>query len=487
MPIKFFNTLTRKKVAFKPLKKGQVSMYNCGPTLYSYAHIGNFRSYIFADTLRRFLEFRGFKVFQVMNLTDVDDKSIRDSRREGRTLKQFTDRYAKEFFEDIKTINILPARSYPRATENIKDIVDFIKALLKKGHAYTSDDGIYFKIKSFPSYGKLSHITLKGLKAGARVKQDEYDKESAGDFALWKFWDDKDGDVYWETELGKGRPGWHIECSVMSTKSLGKTFDIHTGGVDLVFPHHENEIAQSEACTGRPPARYWLHNEHLLVNNKKMSKSLGNFFTLRDLLKKGHDPMGIRYLLLSAHYRTKLNFTDKNLKSAENTVNKLRSFVQSVADYKSKSKPNSDLKKILDRARKGFETRLDDDLNMPEALPFMFDLITKIKPLLSEKTLSITDVREVYKTMMDFDSVLGLGLDSVVREHIFEEITIGDRDFKIAYTGVKPSSPLKTLVVQREAYRLQKNWKKADQIREKLKKRGIEIEDTESGVKLKKV
>jgi cysteinyl-tRNA synthetase len=273
----------------------------------------------------------------------------------------------------------------------------------------------------------------------------------------------------------------------MSTRALGKTFDIHTGGVDLIFPHHENETSQSEACTGKSPARYWLHNEHLLVNNRKMSKSLGNFFTLRDLLKKGHDPMGIRYLLLSAHYRTKLNFTEKNLKASEKTVDKLRTFVQSVADYKSKSNPNPGLKKILDFSKKGFISKLDDDLNMPEALPFMFGLISGVNPLLSKKTLSISDVREVYKTMMDFDSILGLGLDSVVREHIFEEITIGDRDFKIAYSGIKPSSPLKTLVVEREAYRLQKNWKKADQIREKLRKRGIEIEDTDSGVKLKKV
>ena len=294
-------------------------------------------------------------------------------------------------------------------------------------------------------------------------------------------------DVYWETSLGKGRPGWHIECSVMSTKALGKTFDIHTGGVDLIFPHHENEIAQSQACTGKPLARYWLHNEHLLVEGRKMSKSLGNFFTLRDLLKKGRDPMGIRYLLLSAHYRTKMNFTEKNLKAAEATVSRLREFVQKVADYRSKSKPNPKLKKVLGNARKGFESRLDDDLNMPEALPFMFDMIARVRPMLSEKSLSMSGIREVYRTMMDFDSILGLGLDSVVREHMFEEITIGDRDFRIEYSGLKPSSPLKTLVVQRESYRLARDWKNADQIREKLRKRGIEIEDTEDGVKLKKV
>ncbi|MEM7819165.1 MAG: cysteine--tRNA ligase, partial [Candidatus Aenigmatarchaeota archaeon] len=291
MVLKLFNTLTRKKEVFKPIKKNEVRMYTCGPTVYDFAHIGNFRTYVWQDILKRWLLFKGFKVKHVMNLTDIDDKTIKGAREQGISLREFTEKYIKAFFEDSKTLNLLPADVYPRATEHIREIVELIKILIEKGYAYKGEDGsIYYDISKFKDYGKLSKLKIKELKAGARVKSDSYTKEEAYDFALWKAWDPEDGEVFFETEIGKGRPGWHIECSAMSMKYLGETFDIHTGGVDLIFPHHENEIAQSEAATGKKFVNYWLHAEHLIVEGRKMSKSLGNFYTLRDLLAKGYDP-----------------------------------------------------------------------------------------------------------------------------------------------------------------------------------------------------
>ncbi|RKY00887.1 MAG: cysteine--tRNA ligase, partial [Spirochaetes bacterium] len=372
----------------------------------------------------------------------------------------------------------------PRATEHIEEIVEFVKVLMEKGFAYRSEDGIYFSIRKFPDYGKLSGINVKNLKAGARVKQDEYDKEHAHDFALWKFWDEEDGDVYWETDIGKGRPGWHIECSVMSTKYLGETFDIHTGGVDLIFPHHENEIAQSEAKTGKPFVRYWLHNEHLLVEGRKMSKSLGNFFTLRDLLAKGYEPMAIRYLLLSAHYRAKLNFTEKALKSAENTVKSLKRFVQDILDYRHEGNNNPEVDRIIEKARRGFETSLDDDLNMPEALPFVFEMISEINTFLSRKEMSTEDAKRVYRLMLRFDSVLGLGLDKISKTHAEKIVDIDGEKYTISYHDVKPDKEIEKLVIEREKYRRMKAWKEADEIRDRLRKKGIILEDVKGGVKV---
>ncbi len=483
MPLVFYNTLTKKKERFRPRRDREVRMYNCGPTVYDYAHIGNFRSYVFADTLRRYLEHRNYKVLQVMNLTDVDDKTIRGARREGLTLREYTDRYAKAFFEDIKALNILPAKSYPRATEMIQEMVEFIKVLIKKGHAYRGEDGIYFDISSFPSYGKLSGIEIKNLKAGARVRQDEYDKENAQDFALWKFWDENDGDVYWETEFGKGRPGWHIECSVMSMKELG-TLDIHTGGVDLIFPHHENEIAQSEAFLGKPFVKYWMHNEHLLVEGRKMSKSLGNFFTLRDLLKKGHDPMAIRYLLLSAHYRAKLNFTENALRSAENTVNRLRRFVEDLSFYSSKRKNNPAIEKAIRKAFQGFERAMDDDLNVPEALPFLFDFVSEVTSLMNSGEMSSADARKAYEAMMDFNFILGLDLNRIAREAKRESVMLGGREFRIRYSGIEIDEEIKQKIIERERFRLSRQWKEADRIRESLRRKGIVLEDEDNGVKV---
>src|SRR3989338_8353872 len=316
MPLKLYNTLTRKKEVFKPIKDKIVNLYTCGPTIYDYAHIGNFRAYICSDILKRYLKYKGFKVKHIMNITDVDDKTIKGANQQKISLKDYTKKYEKIFFEDIEALNIDKADVFPKATEHIKEMIDLVKKLLKNGIAYKSEDGsIYYDISKFKDYGKLSHTKIKELKEGARVNQDSYEKESANDFALWKAYHEEDGNIFWQTEIGKGRPGWHIECSAMSMKYLGSHFDIHAGGVDLVFPHHENEIAQSEAFTGKKFVNYWFHNEHLLVDGRKMSKSLGNYYTLRDLLTKNYNPKAIRYLLLSTHYRQQLNFLKKNLKT----------------------------------------------------------------------------------------------------------------------------------------------------------------------------
>ena len=467
MPVKFYNTLSRKKEIFKPIKEKEVRIYSCGPTPYNYAHIGNFRSYVFADLLRRYLEWKGFKVKQVMNLTDVDDKTIRNSRKEGVPLSQFTDKYIKAFFDDIRTLNIKLATLYPKATEHIKEMVALVQLLEKKGYAYKGNDGIYFSIQKFRDYGRLSGTSLEGLKAGARVRQDEYDKAKAGDFALWKFWDKEDGDVFWETGLGKGRPGWHIECSAMSMKYLGITFDIHTGGVDLIFPHHENEIAQSEGATGKRFVNYWMHNEHLLVDGQKMAKSLGNFFTLRDLLAKGHSPKAIRYLLLSAHYRAKLNFTSEAMKSAEETVKGLENFVAGMRTVNG-GRDNPEINKAISSAKKGFESSLDDDLNTPLALKSVFEMMKEINRI---GPASERDAKLVLDAVYEMDKVLGLGLSEMG---------------KVWHSPEEAEPHARELIAKREEYRKAKKWKDADSIRDSLRKKGIIVEDSEKGPRWKK-
>ena len=442
--MKLYNTLSKKKENFKPIKGKNVGMYTCGPTVYDYAHIGNFRAYVIADVLRRYLEFKGFRVKQVMNITDVDDKTIKGSQSEKVSLKKFTSKYTKSFFEDLKKLNISKAAFYPKATENISGMVSMIEKLLKKGYAYKTGDGIYFKVSKFKGYGKLAGLDMSKLKAGARVKQDEYEKEALNDFALWKFWDKKDGKVFWDVKIGKGRPGWHIECSVMSSKYLGKHFDIHTGGIDLVFPHHTNEIAQSEAVNNCKFVNYWVHNEWLLVNGKKMSKSLGNFFTLRDLISKGYDATAIRYLLMSGHYRQSLNFTLGELDSVKKSLDKLCS---KILEFK-KSK---DKKGSISNYVKDFSDALDDDLNMPQALAVVWKLVKN------------SDVGSglKYKVLLDFDKVLGLGLDKVKK--------------------VKLSSDVLGLIKKRDKARKEKDWKESDRIRNILVKKGVKVSDSASG------
>jgi cysteinyl-tRNA synthetase len=460
----FFNTLTRKKEKFVPLEKGKVKMYTCGPTVYDFAHIGNFRAFIFEDLLRRWLEYRGFKVVQVMNLTDVDDRTIAASQREGIPLKEHTARYIQAFFEDLKTLNIEKAEYYPRATEHVPEMIALIKKLMKKSYAYRGEDGsIYYKISKFKNYGKLSKIKVKDLKVGARVKVDEYGKEEAQDFALWKAWDEADGDVFYETEIGKGRPGWHIECSAMSMKYLGETLDIHTGGVDNLFPHHENEIAQSEAATGKKFVHYWMHNEHLLVEGKRMAKRFGNYYTVRDLISKlGHDPRAVRYLLLSTHYRQQFNFTFEGLEAAKNAVERLVNFTYRLQDADGKGCAEK-MKQLMDRVKKGFGDAMDDDLNVGVALAALFDFVRDVNNLIDGNLLSKRESEEVYRLMMRFDKVLG-----VIGEIKKEE---------------KLPAEAEELIRKREEARKAKDWKTADQIRVQLRDMGVIIEDTTQGLR----
>jgi cysteinyl-tRNA synthetase len=459
----FFNTLTRKKEAFKPLEAGKVKMYTCGPTVYDFAHIGNFRAFLFEDLLKRWLVSRGFKVTHVMNLTDVDDKTIKGSQKQQVPLRQFTDFYVKAFFEDIKALNIQPADVYPKATDHIPEMVALIKTLMAKGYAYRGEDGsIYYAISKFPDYGKLSKIKTAELKAGARVSQDEYAKEEAQDFALWKAWTPEDGDVFWETELGKGRPGWHIECSAMSMKYLGETFDIHCGGVDNIFPHHENEIAQSEAATDKKFVNYWLHNEHLLVEGKKMAKRFGNFYTLRDLLAKGYDPIAIRYLLLSTHYRQQFNFTFEGLEAAKATVDRLRNFVRRLHDTDGKdSKGKAAV--LATKLEACFGGSMDDDLDIGTALASLFDFVREVNNLLDANMISKAEAAEVGGLIMQIDAVLGVVGEVKMQEALPAEID--------------------ALVQKREEARKAKNWKEADAIRTQLKAMGIVLEDTAQGVR----
>jgi len=459
----FFNTLTRKKEVFKPLETGKVKIYTCGPTVYDYAHIGNFRAFLFEDLLKRWLEHRGFIVKHVMNLTDIDDKTIKGSQKQQVPIRQFTDFYVKAFFEDIKALNIQLADVYPRATDLVPEMVALIKTLMVKGYAYRGEDGsVYYAISKFPDYGKLSKIKTSELKAGARVSQDEYAKEEAQDFALWKAWTPEDGNVFWETELGKGRPGWHIECSAMSMKYLGETFDIHCGGVDNMFPHHENEIAQSEAATGKKFVNYWLHNEHLLVEGKKMAKRLGNFYTLRDLLSKGFDPIAIRYLLMSTHYRQQFNFTFEGLESAKGAVDRLRNFVRRLHDTEGKDS-NGKVEVLTAKLEACFGGSMDDDLDIGIALASLFDFVREVNNLLDANTVSKDEAAQVGGLMMQIDEVLG-----VIGKVEVEEALPADID---------------RLVWKREEARKSKNWKEADEIRAQLKAMGIVLEDTAQGVR----
>ncbi|MBS3120040.1 cysteine--tRNA ligase [Candidatus Woesearchaeota archaeon] len=477
MAIHFYNTLARRKEPFMPIKDRLVGLYTCGPTVYNYAHIGNLRAYVFGDLLKRYLKYRGYKVRHVMNITDVDDKIIRDSRKENLSLKEFTKRYTDAFFEDVKTLSIQPADKYPRATQAIDGMVAMIKKLLEKGFAYRGDDGsIYYDISKFPDYGKFAHIDPDELQAGKRVKHDEYGKEKACDFALWKAWDRDDGEVFWETELGKGRPGWHIECSVMSTESLGNTFDIHAGGVDLIFPHHQNEIAQSEAATGKKFVNYWLHNEHLLADGKKMSKSLQNFYTLRDLLQKGKEPFAIRYLLLSVHYRQQLNFTMDGIDAKANELSDLKEFVLSLKAVRKRSADGDIAKGVeeaIEKTREDFEKAMDDDLNISDALAALNSFIGEVNVLLSQDRLSKKLSKDVLGFIFSLDEVLGI---------ISKEV----RDAEVISPGDELSKPLTKLVQEREDARKAKDFGRADQLREKIRKEGFDIVDTAKGPVLRK-
>lgn len=465
MALKFYNTLTRKLEEFNSIHPGEVRLYTCGPTVYNHAHIGNFRAYMFEDLLRRYLKYRGYKVTQVMNLTDIDDKTIKGSIAKGVSLDEYTAVYIKGFFDDIDALRIERAEHYPPATTHIPEMVALVKKLLDRGVAYRAGNDIYFSIAKFPNYGRLSHMDLTQLQAGAsqRVAADEYEKEQVSDFALWKGWDSADGNVFWETEIGKGRPGWHLECSAMSMKYLGEQFDIHTGGVDNMFPHHENEIAQSEAATGKPFVHYWLHCAHLVVDGKKMSKSLGNFYTVRELLDKGHPAVAIRYLLMSTHYRASLNFTFDGLDGAKAAIQRLRDFVDNLPNG-IKDVPSGKVDEYVERVKQGFTDGLDDDLNISPALAAIFDFVRDINRLIVEGGISSDDAAKVIATMEGFDSVLGV---------LHKETVSLDQE-------------VEALIAERIAARKARDFKRSDAIRDQLLAMGIVLEDTPQGTVWKK-
>ena len=454
--IRFYNVLSRKKELLKPIRKTWVGLYTCGPTVYNFAHIGNLRTYIFEDILRRTLEHGGYKVRHVMNLTDVDDKIIRDAAKQGVTIFDFVKPYEVAFFEDLGKLNIEPAWKYPKATDHIKEMIAIIKKLRAKKLAYSADGSVYFGISAFKRYGKLSRLGQRSVKAGVRVDADEYQKQDVQDFVLWK--GKKDNEPSWPSPFGEGRPGWHIECSAMSMKYLGATFDIHGGGVDLIFPHHENEIAQSEGATGKPFARFFMEGEHLLVNGEKMSKSLGNVFTLRDFETRAIDPLAFRYLILTSHYRARLNFTWESIDAAGQTLERLRDTVRSLRVA------TPAVKKVLrsDGFAKKFDMALSDDLNCAKAIAVMWDMIRTYN-----KAPERYSAKEILNVLYDMDRVFGLRL----------------KDVEI----VQVPAAVVEMMREREASRVAKDWKKADEMRDKIKDAGYTVEDTPEGPRAKRI
>ena len=472
MPIRFFNTLSREVEIFTPLDPPNVKLYTCGPTVYNHAHIGNFRAYIFEDVLQRHLEFRGYKVHRVMNLTDVDDKTIRNSRAANEPLEKFTQRFKDAFFQDLETLRIKPASDFPAATEPryLARMIDMISVLMEKKIAYQADDrSIYFRLSKFPDYGKLAHLNLDELRPSGRIRNDEYEKESIGDFALWKAWDEADGDVAWDSPWGRGRPGWHIECSAMATALLGAQLDIHCGGVDNIFPHHEAEIAQSEACTGKQFARYWLHCAHLMVEGQKMAKSLGNFFTLRDLLEKGWSGREMRYALICVNYRLPLNFTFDGLAAARSALKRIDEWSARLSEIASRA--DADFSEKND-AKKGdanfqiegqneFAEALDDDLNISAALGHLFNVIRATNSRMDENALTQNAALELQNWWRGINDTL---------QFQAEEIAI--------------PAEVAALVEERKQARAAKDWKKSDVLRAQIESLGWQIKDTKDGQKI---
>lgn len=469
LKLSLFNTESRRKEPLVPMHDHHVRMYTCGPTVYHYAHIGNFRTYTFEDLLRRTIKFFGMRITQVMNLTDVDDKTIKGAIAKKITLDEYTQPYKDAFFADLKTLNIEPAEYYPAATDYIHDMIQVIETLLLKGIAYKGGDGsIYYAISKFPRYGCLSHLHLDELQVGAsaRVASDEYEKDNVADFVLWKAYDpSRDGNIFWESPFGPGRPGWHLECSAMAMKILGPTIDIHVGGVDNMFPHHENEIAQSEACSGKQFVKLWMHSEHLVVDNKKMSKSLGNFFTLRDLLNKGFTGIEVRYMLLQTHYKTQLNFTFGGLEAVRGSLRRLQDFIQRLQEIHNRP-VNGFVEPILEKALADFTTALADDLNISAALAAIFELVREVNALCDAGHLGRPEAEKVLNLMKRFNEVLGV----------------------LSFEKQVESIPkdLEEALAQRIEARKQKNWALSDSLRDLILNRGYLIEDTPDGVRLKK-
>ncbi len=466
MAIRFYNTLTRKVEEFIPLKKGQVSLYTCGPTIYNTPHIGNLRTFVFEDLLHRWLEYRDYQVHHVMNLTDIDDKTIKNSIQRKMSLKEYTDIYRKEFFDSIQALNFKTAEHYPAATEYIPEMIKLVEGLLEKGFAYDAPDGVYYKVSAFNEYGKLSHMDKSSLKAGAsgRMSRDEYTKDEVSDFALWKKWTPEDGDVKWSAPFGEGRPGWHIECSAMSMKLLGETLDIHCGGVDNMFPHHENEIAQSEAFTGKKFVNYWLHSVHLMVDGEKMAKSKGNFYTIRDISEKGYSARVLRYALITTHYRKPLNFTFDLLKQAESSLKRIDDFIFDLKNVAKTGSKDAGLSGALSKAAAGFEASLDDDLNISEAMAALFELISYYY---DNKASAVREnIPEILSFLEKADSVLGF----------------------IKTESKDTLSPEEEKLLQERADAKQnKDYARADAVRARLLELGIEVRDTKDGVVWKRI
>jgi len=462
MSFKIYNTMSRSLEELVPLEDNHVRLYTCGPTVYNYAHIGNYRAYMFEDLLRRWIQYKGFGITQVQNLTDVDDKTIRGSREAGVSLTDFTQTYKDSFFDDLKVLNIEPAEHYPAATDCIPEMIALIEKLFEKGLAYKSDDGsVYYAIDKFPTYGKLARLDREGMRAGARVDQDEYDKDNAADFALWKGYVEDDGDVVWDSPWGKGRPGWHIECSAMSEKYLGKTFDLHTGGVDNIFPHHEDEIAQSEGANGCMYSNLWMHCAHLQVEGKKMSKSEGNFFTLREILDKGYTGREIRYELIGTHYRKSLNFTFDSLNANRAALARLDDFYAKLQECIGDETEAGDLPDWAVKTEDAFSAALDDDLNIAGGLGALFDGVhegNKSFPMVGKTAVAVSNL---WKKL---DTVLGF------LEPPKEEVP----------------AELVEMAEARATAKANKDWAEADRLRDTVAAAGWTIQDTPTGPKLKK-
>jgi len=474
MALTVYDTARRSLVPFEPLEKGVVRVYACGPTIYDHAHIGNYRAFLFYDVVHRYLEWSGYDVRFVMNLTDVDDKTIAGALEAGVPVQKFTAPFGEVFLSDSRALGILEADSYPRATAYVEPMIAFIQRLLDSGHAYRAEDGaVYFSIARFPNYGKLKGIDLSSLKIGARVAQDEYDKEDARDFALWKgaTADDEKADAAWDAPWGRGRPGWHLECSVMSVTELGETLDVHLGGEDLVFPHHENEIAQSEAATGRPFARHWLHVKHLQLEGRKMSKSLGNYITVRELLDEGYDPASIRHQLVSAHYRSELNFTRDGLNASRNAVQRLLDFDARLDTVRvGDGEDATELARLADEAVAAFTAAMDDDLNTADALGAVFTMVARVNAAL-DKTAVVPagDVEAVRNAMASMDRVLGI------------------LDLAKSARSVEPDFAewIEQKIRDRADARASKDFATADEIRDELTAKRIVLEDGPGGTRWK--
>jgi cysteinyl-tRNA synthetase len=469
--IQLHNTLGGKIEPFVPQKPGEVRMYSCGPTVYDFAHIGNFRTFVFQDILRRFLKSRGFKITQVMNLTDVDDRIIANAAAAGVGIREYTEKYAQAFFDDCKTLSLEPPEHWTRATDNIEPMVQLIERLREKSFTYESEGSIYYRIAKFPDYGKLSNIDVAGIQAGARVDVDRYEKESARDFALWKA--PKAGEHFWDTSIGKGRPGWHIECSAMAMKYLGETLDIHTGGIDLAFPHHENEIAQSEAATGKHFVKYWLHAEHLLVEGEKMSKSLGNFYTLRDLFAKGYKPSALRFALASVPYRRQLNFTFDGLQQAVSSVERLRNFADRLAQAKFPAGARKSMSARIAEAAEEFDAGLSDDLNTARALGAMFEFVREANIAMDKGEFSPADAPAAQKFLQDCDRIFAVLENNDAQK--LQALGYGQSN------ASGDDAEIEKLVADRQSARQSRDFATADRIRKELDKRAIILEDSRDG------